>query len=171
MFFCLVFSWNGSALKKEPIELVAWEKLADFIVEPTGWTKQGELEGIQMDVPTKSEVQQSYVSMTGERSLEIHIFDSDESMIILMPIKMMMHNRDDSEGYAETIEVEGFPGVKLYDYNTKEAGLILLILDRFVLQMFGHQFTKDEVSDLEEIAEKHDLAGISELGKQPLFKL
>lgn len=165
MFFCLVSSCTLFALGHRQIELVPWEKLADFIIEISGWTKKGDLEGFQVEVPTKSEVVQGYVSDTGKRSLEIHIFDSGESMIILMPIKMMLHNRKDSEGYAEKITIDGFPGVKIYDYSRKEAGLIVLILDRFVLQMFGHDFTETQVSELVIAAEQHDLSKIANLGK------
>lgn len=65
--------------------------------------------------------------------------------------------------FAEKITISGFPGVKTYDGSKKEAGFIVLILDRFVLQMFGYNFTEAEVSELEEAAKEHDLEGIAEL--------
>ncbi len=165
MFLSLACSWTVLALGQGPTELVPWEKLAEFIEEISGWTKKGDLEGYRMEVPEKTEAWQRYVSEAGKRSLEIHIFDSAESMIVLMPVKMMMHNYKDSQGYTEKITINGFPGVKTYDYSKKEAGLIVLILDRFVLQMFGHNFTEAEVSELEEAAKIHDLEGIAKLGK------
>ena len=164
-FFCLAYSWTLLALGQEPIKLVPWEKLADFIIEMSGWIKKGDLEGSQTEVPTKSQVMQRFVSKTGKGSLEIHIMDSAKSLIILMPIKMMMHNRKTSQEYAEKITINGFPGVKTYDYLKKEAGLIVLILDRFVLQMFGHNFTEAEVSVLEEAAKNHNLEEIAKLGQ------
>ncbi len=157
MFICLISSCTLFALGQESIELVPWEKLADFIIEISGWVKKGILEGIKVEVPTKSEVWQGYVSETGKRSLEINILDSAESMIILMPIKMMMRNGKTDQGYSEKITINGFPGVKTYDYLNKEAVLIVLILDRFALQMFGKNFTAEEVPELEAIAELHNL--------------
>jgi len=118
-----------------------------------------------MEVPTKSEVRQGFVSKDGKRSLEIHIFDSAKSMIILMPIKMMMHDHKDSQGYTEKITINGFPGVKIYDSLKKEAGLILLILDRFVLQMYGYNFAETQVPELEKIAKDHNLEEMKKLGK------
>ena len=167
MFFCLAFSWTLLALGQQPIELVPWEKLADFIEELVDWTKKGDLEGIHVPVPAKSEVWQGYVAKTGQRSLEINIMDSAKSMINLIPIKGMMHNRQGADGYVEKITLKGFPGAKIYDTSQKEAGLIVLIQDRFVLQMFGHNFTAAEVPDLVEAAKKHNLEGIAELGNQP----
>lgn len=165
MFFCLTSSWTLFALGQEPVELVPWKKLAEFIEEISGWTKKGDLEGYRMEVPTKTEAWQGFVSTTGKRSLEIHIIDSAKSMIVLMPIKMMMHSHKDSQGFTEKITINGFPGMKTYDFSKKEAGLTVLILDRFVLQMFGHHFTEAEVSELEEVAKNQNIEGIVNLVK------
>ncbi len=165
LFIGVALAWTQHVLSKEPIELVPWEKLADFIIEIPGWDKKGELEGVEVDVPSKSEVWQTYVSETGSKSLEINIFDSDKEMITLMPIKMMMNNSKTSDGYTEKITIAGFPGAKIYDVAQKKAGLIVLILDRFVLQMFGSNFAESEVEDLVEAAKQHDLEGIGNLGK------
>ena len=70
-----------------------------------------------------------------------------------------------SQGYTETLTIKGFPAAKIYDSSNNEAGLIVLILDRFVVQMFGHNFADSEVPELVEIAESHNLEGIAELGK------
>ena len=59
----------------QPIELVAWEKLADFIVDILGWDKKGDIERIKGEVPPKSEVWQRYVSKDGKKSLEVNIFE------------------------------------------------------------------------------------------------
>ena len=165
IFFCLASSWALLALGQEPIKPVAWEKLADFIIEMSVWTKKVDLEGIHVPVPAKSEVWQGYVAKTGQRSLEINIMDSAKSMINLIPIKGMMHNRKGADGYVEKITIKDFPGAKIYDNSQKEAGLIVLILDRFVLQLFGSNFTAEEVSELIEIVKKFDFLGISYLGK------
>ena len=165
IFFCLVSSWTFLAQGQEPIKPVACEKLAGFLTDPPGFNKNGDLECIQVPVPAKSEVWQSYVSKTGKRSLEINIMDSAKSMINLIPIKGMMHNRKDSQGYAEKITINDFPGVKTYDSSSKEAGLIVLIKGRFVLQMFGHNFTAAQAPELVEAAKKHNLkemAGLRE---------
>jgi hypothetical protein len=165
MFFCLASSGTLLSLGHQPIELIPWEKLVDFIVEISGWTKKGDLEGSQVEAPPKSQVIQGYVSTDGNRSLEIHIFDSAKSMIVLMPIKMMMRDGKTPQGFTEKITIHGFPGVKTYDYTQKKAGLIVLILDRFVLQMYGHNFTEAEGSELVEVAENHDLNRMAELAK------
>ena len=163
LLFCLVCSWNLFALDIGQNELAPWEKLAEFVQDIPGWAKKGDLEGIKVEVPAKSEVWQRYVSNTGGRSLEIHIVDSAKEMMILMPLKMMMNDSKTEEGFTEKITIGDFPGVKIYDYAQKKAGLIVLILDRFVFQMFGDNFTEAQVSELVNIAEQHDLKGISKL--------
>jgi hypothetical protein len=80
-----------------------------------------------------------------------------------MPIKGMMYTGKTDDGYTEKITIAGFPGAKIYDAQQKKAGLIVLILDRFVVQMFGENFTDEQVDELVEIANKHDLAGIAGL--------
>jgi hypothetical protein len=164
-FFCLASSWTFLAQCQEPIKPVACEKLADFIIDPSGFNKNGDLECNQVPVPAKNEVWQPYVSEAGKRSLEINIMDSAKSMINLIPIKGMIHNRKDSQGYAEKITINDFPGVKTYDYSLKEAGLIVLIKGRFVLQMFGHNFTAAELPELVEAAKKYNLKKMAELGE------
>ncbi len=165
IFFCLASSWTFLAQGQESIKPVACEKLADFLTDPPGFNKNGDLECIQVPVPAKSEVWQAYVSKTGKSSLEINIMDSTKSMINLIPIKGMMHNRKDSQGYSEKITIDDFPGVKTYDSSQKEAGLIVLIKGRFVVQMFGHNFTAEEVPELVEAAKNHNLKKIAELGE------
>jgi hypothetical protein len=165
MVFCLASSWTFFALDIGQTEPVPWEKLAKFIQDILGWIKKGDLEGIKVEVPAKSEVWQRYVSKTGNRSLEIHIMDSAKSTINLMPLKMMMNNSKTDQGYTEKITIAGFPAAKIYDYAQKKAGLIVLILDRFVFQIFGENFEEAKVSDLVGVAEQHDLKGIENLLK------
>ena len=163
-FFCLACFWNLLALDIGQNDLVPWEKLAEFVQDIPGWAKKGDLEGVKVEVPAKSEVWQRYVSENGKRTLEINIVDSAKEMMILMPLKMMMNDTKTEEGFTEKIKIGDFPGVKIYDYAQKKAGLIVLILDRFVFQMFGDNFTEAQVSKLVNIAEQHDLKGISKLG-------
>ncbi len=168
MFFCLASSWTLLALGQEPIELVPWEKLADFFIEISGWVKKGDLEGSQMQMGpvTVSQATQSFVSKTGKRSLEIHIMDTAESPMVLAPFQpMMMANIKTSQEYMEKITIQGFPGVKTYNYSKKQADLMLIILNRFLFQMHGHNFTEKQVSELEATAKKHNLEGIAKLGK------
>ena len=154
IFFCLASSWTFLAQGQEPVKPVTCEKLADAKKDPTGFKKKGPHDCKQWPAPAKTDLWQPYVSEDGKRSLEINIMDSAKSMINLIPIKGMMHNRKGSDGYSEKITINDFPGVKTYEYSSKEAVLIVLIKGRFVLQMFGHNFTAAEVSELVEAAEK-----------------
>lgn len=153
IFFCLASSWTFLAQGQEPIKPVACEKLADVIVDPPGY-KEDNNNCSQVPIPAKTDLWRPYVSEDGKRSLEINIMDSTKSMINLIPIKGMMHNRKDPDGYAEKITINDFPGVKTYEYSSKEAGLIVLVKGRFVLQMFGHNYTAAEVPELVEAAKK-----------------
>ncbi len=166
MFFCLAFSWNILALGQEPIETVDWKKLTDFFIEIFGWDKSGDAIGsnMSMGMETVGRAEQEYKS--GKRSLMIQIIDSAKSMMVLMPIKtLMMNNMKTSQEYVEKITTNGFPGMKTYNYSKKQVGVIVLILERFVLQTDGYNFSEEEVSELVEAAKNHDLEGIAKLGK------
>ena len=166
LFFCLASSWSVLAPGQEQIDPLDWQQLADFFIDIIGWNKSGDASGsnMSMGIVTVGRAMQEYTS--GERSLVIHIIDSAESSVILMPMKMlMMNNMKTSQEYIEKITINGFPGMKTYNYSRKKAGLIVLILDRFVLQMDGDNFAEVEVSELEEAAKKHDLEGIAKLGE------
>ena len=54
--------------------------------------------------------------------------------------------------------------MKTYDNFKKAAGLVVLILDRFVVQMFGHNFEEAEVDVLEKIVQEFNLKKIAKLG-------
>ena len=166
IFFFLVFPHNIFVQGQDKIESVDWEKLADFFIEITGWDKKGDASGsdMSMGMETVGRALQEYSS--GKRSLSIHIIDTAKSLMVLPGIKIVMkNNMKTSQEYVETITINGFPAVKTYNYSRKKAGLIVLILDRFVIQMDGDEFEEKQVSELEDAAKKQDLEGIAKLGK------
>jgi len=155
MFFFLVFPNNIFVHGQDKIESVDWKKLADFFIEITGWDKKGDASGsnMSMGMETIGRALQEYTS--GGRNLSIHIIDSAKSMMVLPGIKVvMMNNMKTSQEYIEKITINGFPGVKTYNYSRKKAGLIVLILDRFIIQMDGDEFEEKQVSELEDAAKK-----------------
>lgn len=164
----LIFSLASSGLLiaagQDQIELVPWKKLADFFIEITGWEKNGEMEGAQLDMSSmsKSHVVQPFVEEKGDRRLEVVITDTAKSSVHLMPYQILLkQDTRTAQEYTKTTTVKDFPAVKMYNFATKEADLVVLIAERYLFELHGHLFSEEQAGELEEIAALHDLEGIA----------
>jgi hypothetical protein len=94
----------------------------------------------------------------------ITITDAVASSMMSMGLKMSMNFEiDSSEEYVKKIEIQGFPGVEKYNYADKEAEVVLILADRFIVQLEGEDF--EDTKDLVKIADSMDLKGIAALAK------
>ena len=99
-------------------------------------------------------------------SLTITITDSGYVQMVMAGIQMMMQFEvDSSEEYVKKVTVGDFAGVETYNYEDKDAKLILVLKDRFLVQLEGEGFEKDQVSELVAIAGSLDLNAIAALAK------
>ncbi len=148
------------------VEPVNWSKLTPFLVDLDGWEADDDAEGqtISMMGTSVTVVERSYTNEN--RSLKITITDSGYVQMVLAGFKMMMQFEvDSSDEYIKKVTVDEFPGVEQYNYDDKDAELILVLKDRFLIQLEGDEFEKEQVSDLTDIAKALDLSGIAALAK------
>ncbi|MDH5384350.1 MAG: hypothetical protein OEY18_06550, partial [Candidatus Aminicenantes bacterium] len=75
----------------------------------------------------------------------------------------MNYEIDTSEEYIKKTTIKGYPGVEQYEYEDKDAQILILIGDRFIVTLEGDNF--ENTSELKSIAESLDLDGIAKLAK------
>ncbi len=160
----LAFVCLANARTLNPADTVNWRDLAPFLGDIDGWTAEGDAEGSSVSMAgTKiSHVERGYTDEN--RTLMITITDAIASSMMSMGLKMSMNFEiDSSEEYVKKIEVQGFSGVEKYNYADKDAEVILLLADRFIVQLEGEDF--ENTKDLVNIADSLDLKGIAALAK------
>ena len=148
------------------VEPIHWSKLTPFLVDLDGWEADDDAEGQTSSMMGTSitVVERSFTSEN--RSLKITITDSGYVQMVMAGIKMMMQFEvDSSEEYVKKVTVDDFSGVEKYNYDDKNAELILVLKDRFLIMLEGDEFEKDQVSELTDIAKALDLSRIAALGK------
>jgi len=148
------------------VEPIHWSKLTPFLIDLDGWEADDDAEGQTTNLMGTSVtvVERSFTNEN--RSLKITITDSGYVQMVMAGIRMMMQFEvDSSEEYVKKVTVDDFPGVDKYNYDDKDAELILVLKDRFLVMLEGDEFEKDQVSELTEIAKALDLSGIAALAK------
>jgi hypothetical protein len=151
------------AQQNTPVDPVSWRELVPFMIDVSGWEAEGKPEGqsVSMGDFKISQAEREYTA--GDRSLNVSLVDGGFVPMVYAGIKMAMNFEvDSSEEYIKKIEVNGFPGVEQYNYESKEAELMILIAERFLLHFEGENFDND-ASELVTIAAGFDLAGIAAL--------
>lgn len=163
LLFC--FSASLSVPSNDEKEPINWRKFIEFFPRIPGWDKVGDVIGSMISSAIKlSQAEQNYV--TGEKKVKILFVDSVGDPMILTPIKMQLDIEvDTSTQYQKKFTVEGYPGVVIYDLNSKAAQIIVVIASRFYLHITGENIEEQAVNDLKAITKLIDIVGIAELGK------
>ena len=164
LFVLAVF---GAAFSVAQVEPVNWRDIVPFLIEIQDWSALGDATGSSMNVGGFQSSQGERGHTLGDKTLTVQVVDGAFSPMIYAGIKMAMSMEiDTSEEFVRKVEVKNYPGVLRYNFETKEAELILLIVDRFLNNYKGENFTEEEAEGLKTIAEQHDLDGIAALNKK-----
>lgn len=162
--FTFIYSVGLIAQAEKPVEPVNWRELIPFLIDIPNWEAEGDAEGRSMTMGNFkiSQAERSYTS--NDKSLDIDITDGGYIPMVYAGIKMAMNFEiDTSEEYVKKITIKGFPGVEKYNYENKEAEVMILVADRFLVILDGSPFK--DTSELKAIAEILDLEGIANLAK------
>ena len=148
--------------QKEPIN---WRKFKPFCPSIPGWKKVGDFTGSTIRDPFEmSQGQQGYVD--GKKKLMILFVDSVGDLMILAPFKTMVETEvDTSTHYQKKFTVEGHPGVVIYDFTNKTAGIIVLIASRFYIHITGENIEEQAVDGFKAIIKLIDIKKLAELAK------
>lgn len=149
---------------QNPVDPVNWRELASFLGEVSGWEGKGAAQGSVVLVGgfKMSQAERSYAAK--DRIIRIAIVDGGYIPMVYTGIKMAMNYEiDTSEEYVKKLTINAFPGIEKYEFEYKKAEVILLISERFLVQVEGRGF--EDTSELKAIAENLDLEGIANLAK------
>jgi hypothetical protein len=152
------------AQENAPVDPVNWRELTPFLIEFQGWDAEGDAGGDSVSMMNFkiSQAERDYSS--GDRSMTITIVDGGFVPMVYAGFKMSMgFEVDSSEEYVRGVTIAGFPGIEQYTYGNKEAKVMVLLNDRFLVTLDGENF--DDSSGLIDIAKALDLNGIVALAE------
>lgn len=149
---------------QKQVDPVNWRELVPFLIDIPGFEAEGKPDGSTMTMGTYkiSQAERGYSS--GEKELRISITDGAYAQMAYAGIKMAMNFEiDTSEEYVKKITIKGASGIERYEYEDKEGQIMLLVADRFVVQLDEENIA--DTSELKKIAEMLDLEGLAKLAK------
>jgi len=147
-----------------PVDPVNWRELIGFLVDIEGWEAQDEPEGQTTTMANFKMSQASRDYTSGDKDLEIEIIDGGYVPMIYQGLRMAMNYEiDSSDELVKKITIKGYPGIERYTYDDEDAEVILLVKDRFVVNIRCDNVP--DTTEAKEIAEMLDLDGIAALAK------
>jgi hypothetical protein len=153
-----------NAQAQKPVDPVNWRELTPFLGDIEGWNAEDDAEGqsISMGEFKTSQAERQY--MSGNKELNIQIADGGYVPMYYASIRMTMNYEiDTSDEYTKKATINGFPAMEHYEYEDKDAQIIILVADRFIVTLDGGNF--EDTKELKSIAESLDLEGLSRLAK------
>jgi hypothetical protein len=167
--FIMLFIFTASSLMlpaqtQKPVDPVNWRELTPFLEDIEGWDAEDDAEGqsISMGEFKISQAERQYVSW--DKELNIKIADGGYVPMVYTSIKMAMNYEiDTSDEYTKKATIKGYPALEHYEYDNKDAQIMILIKDRFIVTLEGDNFA--DTTELKSIAESLDLDGIGKLAK------
>jgi hypothetical protein len=165
MFFMFIASSLVlPAQTQKPVDPVNWRELTPFLGDIEGWEAEDDAEGqsISMGEFKISQAERQYVS--GDKELTIKIADGGYVPMVYASFKMAMNYEiDTSDEYTKKATIKGHPAMEHYEYDGKDAQIMILIKDRFIVTLEGDNF--EDTKELKSVAESLDLDGIGKLAK------
>jgi hypothetical protein len=149
---------------QKQVDPVNWRELIPFLIDIPEFEADGKPEGstVAMGNYKVSQAEREYSS--GDKELKISIVDGAYAQMAYAGIKMAMNfEMDTSEEYVKKVTIKGFTGIEKYEYEDKDGQVILLVADRFVVQL--EEENAPDTSELKKIAEALDLEGLAKLAK------
>jgi len=148
----------------EPVDPVNWRKLAPFLADLKGWETSGEIDGSTVSTGTfKMSIVKGDFVRKGQK-LEIQITDGGYVPMAYAGFKAMAQFEiDTSDEYVKKTKIKGFTAIENYQFKRKMATIIILVVDRFMVQLEARGMK--DTSELKTIAQLLDLKALAALAK------
>ncbi len=164
VFIGLLFCLGLFAQADKPVDPVNWRELAPFLIDFPGWEAEGKATGasVSMGAYKVSNAKRSYSSNSSD--LEIEIIDGAFNQMVYAAFNMAItYEVDTSDEYHKKVNISGFPGYETYEYDDEDGEIVLLVGDRFLIQIEGDDI--EDNSSLVAVANALDLKGLAQLAK------
>lgn len=148
----------------KPVDPVNWRELVPFLTDIEGWKAQGDATGSTVNTGNfkMSQVEREYTRNGIE--LEIQIIDGGYAPMVYAGFKAMSQFEiDTSDEYVKKINIKNFTAIETYQYKRKEATIIILVADRFIVQLEASEIK--DTRELKATAEQLDLKVLAGLVK------
>jgi len=120
----------------KPVDPVNWRELVPFLPDIEGWKARGEAKGSTVNTGNFkiTQVQKKFTN-NGNR-LEIQITDGGYIQMAYAGFKAMFaFEFDTSDEYTRKTKIMDFPAIENFKYKSKLAMLMILVADRFLVQL------------------------------------
>jgi hypothetical protein len=153
---------GGKTADGKPVEPIAFQSLQTALPEVSGW-EMDKPEGERMASPIPySKIEADY--RNGDQRIDMSITDTALSAMFLTPLRMAVgagFSRETSDGYEKATTVSGQPAIEKWDSGSKRGELQILVSDRFVVEIVGHDIPN--IRTLQDFAAKTDFGKIGSL--------
>jgi len=153
---------GGKTADGKPVEPVSFQTLQTALPEVSGW-EMDKPKGEKMTSPMPfSKTETDY--RNGEQRIDMSITDTALSAMFLIPLRMAVasgFSRETSDGYEKATTVGGQPAVEKWNADSKRGELNVLVNDRFVVEIVGHNLAG--IKTLQDFASKTDFGKIASL--------
>lgn len=148
---------------KEPVPPVSFKVLMNYLPKEVAGLKAEKPRGesVQWDKWTHSNASIDFNSETDNQNAKVNIYDYAYISNLYLPYQMlfnMKYNRETSEGYEKSIEINGMPTFERWNEEGKDNEVTILVGKRFIVHV--ETYGMDEGS-AKKIAEGLNLTGLA----------
>ena len=163
------FGIDLSSIDRETLDtdtkLISFKDLIDYLPDtPKGWTAQ-EPQGETNSFGDYgiSQVSQVFNREDDNKQIKVSIFDGAFNSVLSAPFLLTTgFNRESTEGYNKSIEIDNFPGREIYNYLNKEGSLHLLVNSRFLVQIEGNNIEEADLQEWWRSLDRQSLSAIDD---------
>lgn len=148
---------------KEPVPPVSFKILMNYLPKEVAGLKSEKPQGesVQWDKWTHSTANVDFRSESDNQNAKVNIYDYAYISNLYLPYQMMFKmkfNRESSEGYEKSTELNGMPTFERWNEEGKDNEVTVLVGKRFIVQVQTNEMPEGSAR---KIAEGMDLAGLA----------
>lgn len=148
---------------KEPVPPVSFKILMNYLPKEVAGLKAEKPQGesVQWDKWTHSTANVDFRSESDNQNAKVNIYDYAYISNLYLPYQMMFkmkYNRESSEGYEKSTELNGMPTFERWTEEGKDNEVTVLVGKRFIVQVQTNEMPEGSAR---KIAEGMDLGGLA----------
>jgi hypothetical protein len=152
----------GKGPDGKAVEPVRFQDLQATLPEISGW-QRGEPTGERMTAPVPFSQAEADYTM-GDAHISVKVVDSAFSQMLIAPWAMFLtagYERESSEGYEKSVNINGNPGFERYNTAGRDGELNVVFAKRFLVTVEGDNISDTKV--LHDFVSKLDVAKLESL--------
>jgi len=138
----------SSSSSSTPSSVVAWERLAELLPAPAGWTRESDPRGTTDTGENVSRVQLDYTKTGAMDGMSVEIMDVSRNSSMLAPLKESLRVQGTKKtdlGTEKTTTVQGYPAAEEWTPESGHGVVSVLVADRFTVTLTGSSVANVDV--------------------------